>query len=204
MIASPITSARLPLWQSERAAILQRICRRIQARERAGQSRHQAVKLFSRRWHGRPLKCDPSRRLALTEATLYRLYKHWRLQGGMPDSFRLHFVPGCRRIAAPVLLRFLNLIADREFKSFRAAWETFCQRGGSYGPGRVSGRPLKLGYDALLWNLPKGCFREFKRCHAAKRQAETEMTELKFRFIAEIESHVPAKLSRRKPVDFQI
>ena len=189
----------LPAWQDERAKILQRTCHRILAREQAGQSRHKAVGRFSRRWDGKSLKADPARRLRLKTSTLYNLYSKWRQYGQTAEAFHLNFQPGNRRIVAPVLIRFVNFAAERDFKSFKDAWRAFCQRGGSFGPGRVT-----LGYDALLWNLPKGCFSELKRWRSIKRQAEMELQKARLRSIAQIQARVPAKLLRRKPSDFQI
>lgn len=179
-------------WQAERARILQRICQRIKSREDNGQGRLRAVRIFSRRWNAKPLKCAPRRRLALSRKTLYRLYAAWRRTGETPMAFQLNYSPGNRRIAAPVLLRFVRFIAIRDFKSARAAWKSFCARGGSFGPGRP-----KLGYDALLWNLPKGCCREIKASRQAKRAAETRLSQLKDRLTAEILAKTPAKLPRR-------
>lgn len=198
----PSASNSIPAWQIEREQTLHRICQHIKARIARGQSRFKAVKIFSRRRNGRPLKSDPARKCAISGGTLSRHYRTWLRAGETPSAFRLRFFPNARRIPAPVLVRFVNFIADRDFPSLRAAWETFCKRGGNYGPGRVRGRRLNLGYHSLRWNLPRGCFRELKRCRTVLRQTQQEIAVLRERTIADIRARVPDRLPRR--IDFQI
>lgn len=195
-------SLKLPTWQIERAKILHRICRRIQSRKTAGNSIRKTVKRISRHWNGKPLKCDPARRLALAPATLYYLYRTWRLCGETPNALFLKYGPGNRRLPARVVIRFVNFCADRDFPSFKAAWLAFCQRGGNAGPGRVNGKALSLGYDALAWNLPKGCFRVFKGCWKAIRDAEKEISRHRLTCIAQIMARIPARVQR--PINFEI
>lgn len=185
-------------WQRERAKRLHRICKRIKARVAAGQSLHEAIRTFSRRWNGKALKCDPSRRYALSVARLYQHYRRWRLMGESPACFTLNYFPTNRRIPASVLVRFVEFCTKQEFNSFRAAWSAFCRRGRNAGPGRVNGKKLKLGYHSLYWNLPKGCFAAFKRCWKSIRQSQRQIQVLRIKYTAEIRAHVPDRLPRRR------
>ena len=127
--------------------------------------------------------------------------------GESPSVFRLNYVANNQRIPATILVRFVELCAKQEFNSFREAWETFCRRGGNAGPGRVNGKKLKLGYHALHWNLPTGCFAEFKRRWKTIRKAQRQIGMLRINYTAEIRAHVPDHLPRRRTkrgLDFQI
>jgi hypothetical protein len=175
-------------WQSERAARLHRICEFIKARVAKGQPLLRAIRTFSRRWNQKPFKSDPSHRYALNVSTLYRHYRKWRLFGETPAAFRLNYFSTARRIPAPVLVRFVELVSKQEFPSFRAAWQAFC----------VKGQKPKLGYHSLLWSLPRGSFAEFKRCWKAIRKAWLQIGMLRIKYTAEIRAHVPDRLPRRR------
>jgi hypothetical protein len=198
------SSNQIPAWQTERSENLHRICKRVQARIGRGEKMKRAIRLFSRRWNGKPLKTDPARTFALSPGTLDRLYRAWRLGGETVDAFKLNYYPGRRGVSAAVLIRFVNFAASHPFPSFRAAWEAFCKRGRAAGPGRVRQEPLKLGLDALWWNLPRGFWRDLKRSHRALAAAEFEKHQLRLKTIAEIEAKSPARLPRQKPGDFRI
>ena len=194
-------------WQQERERRLHRICSFIKVRLAKGQSLNKACKVFSRRWCGKSFKSDPTRHYAFKVSSVYRHYRAWLGAGEVPAAFRLRYFPTNRRIPAPALVRFIESCANREWLSFRAAWEAFCRLGGNHGPGRVKGRRLKLGYDSLRRNLPKGCFAKFKRCWKAIRQARQEIAELRLRLISEIRERVPDPLPRHRvnrQLDWQI
>ena len=198
---SDLASISTSPWQRERALTLHRICQRIQARIAKGQSRSKAIRTFSRRWNGKPFKVNSARRYALSAGRLYQHYRKWRLTGENPSAFRLHYFPSNRRIPAPVLVRFVELCASREFPSLRAAWQMFCRR----GPGNV--RNPKLGYHSLRWNLPRAGFAALKGQWKTLRQAERQIQMLRLEYTAKIRASVPERLPRRRTkreADFQI
>src|SRR5215469_6686947 len=84
----------LPLWQTERAQILQKACERIKARMARGQGVLHTVRIVAQSLNGQPFKCDPARRLRLTPKTLLRLFYWWRSSAENSAVFRLHFT--CR------------------------------------------------------------------------------------------------------------
>lgn len=185
---------KIPVWQIERSTRLHRVCLFIKSRTAKGQSISKAVRTFSRRWNGKPLNADASRHYALSEKTLYRLYLKWRRGGETASALKLNYASARRRIPALVLVRFIELCAAREFPSFRAAWKAFYQRWGKRAPG----------YHSLRWNLPKGCFAQFKSCWKSIRQAQDRIQFLRFQYTAEIRARVPDRLPRRRGPDFQI
>jgi hypothetical protein len=177
-------------WQSERAARLHRICQLIQKRVAKGQPLLRAIRTFSRRWNGLPFRTDPSHRYALNVSTLYRHWRKWRLFGETPAAFRLHYFSAARRIPAPVLVRFVDLVSKQEFPSLRAGWRALCG----------NGQKPKLGYHSLYWNLPRGSFSEFKRCWKVIRNARLQIGMLRVKYTAEIRARVPDRLPRRRAV----
>lgn len=76
-------------WQRERAMRLHRICQFIQARVVKGQSLNKACQRFSKRWNGKSLRSDPTRRYALNVSSLHRHFRRWELGGEMAAVFRL-------------------------------------------------------------------------------------------------------------------
>lgn len=185
-------------WQRELAEKRHRACCVFKFLvEQNGKGMMEASRIVARRYRGRLLKNRPTRRMALTPATALRIYHHWRNNGETPSALLLGYVYGRRFIDAALLVRFVNFAADREWPSFKAAWLAFCNRGGNYGPGRVNGRKLALKYDALRWNLPRGCFSQPQSQWKAIIQAQRKIETLRARFIGEIKSRVPAKLPRK-------
>jgi hypothetical protein len=158
-----------------------------------------SARRVARRYHGRSLKCDPDRRIALKPGTLLRIYHRWKRGGGIPAALYLGYVAGRRYIDGALLVRFINFAASHAWPSFKAAHKAFCERGGNHGPGRMSGRKLDLKYDALRWNLPRGCFAQLQREYKAIGRARRKIASLRAGFIAEIGRRVPARLPRRQP-----
>lgn len=186
-------------WQSERAILLHRACQSIKAAVQRGGQISKAISKTAARLDGKAFQSDPSRKLRLKASTLFQKFRTWRLCGQSKDAFKLNYFPTSRRIPASVLIRFVNFAAASEFQSCKAAWRAFCQRRGNAGPGKV-----QLGYDALMWNLPRGFWRKVKAAHQTKRQAEQTINMTRLAAIVEIQRRVPDKLPRRKPADFQI
>jgi hypothetical protein len=194
-------------WLRERALRLHIICGLIQERVSAGQSLNKACQVFSKRWTSKHFHCDPTRRYALSRASMYRHYRAWLRGGETPSAFQLKYFSTNRRIPARVLVRFIELCAKLEFASFRSAWETFCRRGGNAGPGRVKGRRLKLSYHALYRNCPKSCFTTFKKLWQIIQRAHQQIQMARLKYTAEIRAHVPDRLPSRRAkreIDFQI
>lgn len=202
--AGSIGSRSVPKWQKVRANLIHRACLSVHFHvEQRGRGILRTCGRIARRYNGRVI--EGSHKLALSRGTLIRLYRLWRSGGQIPAVFFLNFTSGRRYIDARLLVRFINFAADAKWTSFKAAWLAFCKRGGSYGPGRLNGKKLALGYDALRWNLPRGSFGQIQRQWKAIDLAQREANRLRARFIAEITARVPAKLPRRtNQRDFQI
>jgi len=186
-------------WQKEHVQKRQRACLLFDRLvEQEGKGLLEASRIVARRYSGRRLKTRPSHRMAFTPGTALRIYHNWRRSGKTPSALVLGYVTGRRFIDAALLVRFVNFAADCQWPSFKAAWLAFCERGGNYGPGRIRGRKLVLKYDALRWNLPRGCFSQIQSQWKAISQAQRKIGELRMRFISEIGSRVPVKLPRKQ------
>jgi hypothetical protein len=182
---------------------LQRACLRIKAATASGKPIQKTIRRVAHSLNGRPFRCDPTRKLALSPMTLRRLWDAWRRGGEVPAVFRLNYGTPTRRVSATVLVRFVNFaMAHDELSTFAAAWRAFCRRKGNAGPGLFRGNPLVLGYDTLQRNLPRGFFAGVRRNRKAIRTAQRELSRARISALAYIITRVPAKLP--KPTDFQI
>ncbi|MGA2871795.1 MAG: hypothetical protein ABSF34_21875, partial [Verrucomicrobiota bacterium] len=181
-----LPSIKIPAWQLERASTVHRLCRWLKAHQAKGKPLFWAIRSYCRRWNGKALRCDPSRRLALTPSNLYRLYSLWRKHGERPDALYLKFYPTRCGVPAAVMIRFLNFFAARQFRSFNAAWQAFQNRGGNAGPGR-----LVIRGDTMRNNLPNGAFKEITKRRQDISRLEQEIALLRMEATAEIIKRVP-------------
>jgi hypothetical protein len=183
-------SNKIPAWQSERAyKKLQRACLRIKAAIQRGEPITRTIRRVARSMNGKPYRCDPSRRLALSPASLRRFWDKWRRGGEVPAAFALNYFPSHRIVYASLLIQFVNLCTAREFRNFKTAWQVFC------APGRRGKKPT---YDTLLRNLPPGCFKTFRCQWKIIRQAQMKIARARLNFIAKILESVPERAPRRR------
>lgn len=185
-------------WHGERAALLDRACRSVQKRTSRGEKIFKVIRRVARKYNGRRFKSDPSRRLKLSEKTLWRVFAVWKRGGELPAAFRLNYQPRRSVLTAPILIRFINLASNQKFSSMKSAWEAFTARRGSFGRGQHSKKPLKVSYSEARRFLPAAKFRQLQQPTNAIDQAETNRGELRARFIAEIRERLPERPPRRR------
>ena len=125
MNAIPKQTANIPAWQTERQSILQRACQSINFRRARGEKLKAILPRVARRYRGQPFKAAPAKRLALTPATLRRLWLAWKRCGEVPAAFKLNYAIARPRVPAPLLARFVDFVAARSFRSLAAAWQSF-------------------------------------------------------------------------------
>ena len=192
-------------WQAERINKLQRVLLRIKTAVDAGKPIEKTIRRVALSLDGLPFRCDSSRYLKLSPKTLRRVWDAWRRGGEVPSAIRLKFKTPRRIVTAAPVERFINFALDREFGSFAEARRAFNQRKGSAGPGLVRGKPLVLGYDTLLRNLPPGFAGAMRACHRATREARRKLGQTRLAALAYVQAHAPAKLEKpTKANNYQI
>ncbi len=194
-------------WQRERAALLHRACRSVQTRINHGERKRKAFRRVAKYHDGRSFKCDPKRRLALSEQTLRRQFAIWKLGGELRAAFKLDYFVRRPSVAAPVLVRFTNYCANSCQPSLKVAWGKFSARGGSFGSGGRSGKPLKVSYGQLRYNFHAADFYSMQKQLKAIQTEQTKLAQLRLKVIAEIRSRLPDRPPRRRvkrEIDFQI
>ena len=195
-----------PDWQSERAAIVHRACQSVQRLVDARHSVAVATRRTAARFAGRPFKCDPSRRLALSALTLRRAWNKWRMAGQVPSALRQQFRPVNSTVSALVLCQFIDLCAKRPWPSLAAAWTQFSRAGGVVTRGRRLGAPVGITYSQAARYFPAAHFRQLQAELVTIQKAGVELNRLRLAFQAGIRSRLPDKvrLRQKRGIDFQI
>ncbi|HTX21463.1 MAG TPA: hypothetical protein VMD27_06365 [Candidatus Aquilonibacter sp.] len=191
-------SNQIPAWQRERAARLHRICSSISTRAMRGEKRRKLVQWFVRYWNGRFYKCDPRRPLKFSASTILRALRIWKRGGQVAAALLPQYKPRRSVFTAPILIRFINFIAIHPQPSMKAAWKEFSRRGGNFGSGRRSGKPLKISYGQLRYAFSAETFNEIRAQHKAIETADARLDEARFNAIAEITARFPARPPRRR------
>jgi hypothetical protein len=201
------TSKSIPAWQIERERKLHRACLSVQAAIQRGEQKLRFIRRVARRYNNRNFKSDPARRMALTAGTLLRLFRVWQKNGEVPSAFRLNYAKRSPAITAPVLIRFIDFSARQQFLSMKSAWEKFSARGGNFGCGRRSNKPVKLSYEMARYYFPAAKFHKLQEQLGNIDQAQNTLACLRLDFQAEIIALLPERAPRRrvkKEADFQI
>lgn len=197
----------LPPWQLERMATLQRACRSLKGRQERGEKLSQAGKRVARRYDGQPLKCDASRKLQLKPSTLRRLFRVWMRNGESSAAFRLNYSSRPSVFTSGILTRFIQFLVDSPQPSLAVAWAKFCERGGSFGPGRRGGKPLKISYYQIRYALPTELFQKIaaqqKAIVIAHKNLEQIQNAADEKIRVAYPERLPARRARRQ-ADFQI
>jgi len=193
----PLPSKSNSAWQDERANRLQRACRRLQSAIQGGKPIQKAIRRVARNLNGKPFRCDPSRRLALSPASLRRHWDKWKRSGEVPAAFALKYTASRSAIAAPVLVRFTEYCSRTCHKSMRAAWLKFCARGGNAGPGQRQGKPLKISFDQLYHNFPAAGFYQLQSHLKAIAAAQLALWQDKIRIISDVRRRLPDRLKSK-------
>jgi hypothetical protein len=191
-------SKSIPAWHRERALRLHRICTSIITRAERGEKKRKLVQWFVWYWKGRSYKCDPRRQLEFSTSTIQRALTIWNRGGQVAAALLPRYTPRRSVFTAPILIRFVNFITARPQPSMKAAWQKFAARGGNFGCGRRSGKPLKITYGQLHYNFPAAVFREIRAQHRAIETAQSKLDEARFKAIADIVARFPARPPRRR------
>ena len=196
-----------PAWQRERATRLHRICTSISTRAARGEKKRKLIRWFVWYWKGRCYKCDPRRKMKISTGTIQRALRNWKRGGQVAAALLPQYTLRRSVFTAPILVRFVNFIAARPQPSLKAAWDKFASRGGNFGCGRRSGRPLKISYCQLQYNFSTAVFREIRAQHRAIETAQSKLDEARFKAVAEVCERFPARPPSRRvkrETDFQI
>jgi hypothetical protein len=194
-------------WQSERAGILHRACGALQSAVQAGKPVCKSLQLISRRYHGRPFKADPSRRLQLSPLTLRRAWNAWRRGGEVPSAVRLKFRPAVPAVPAPLLVRFAEFCASTRQPSFKTAWQRFTAKGSTFGRGRRAGQPPKVSLAQVRHHFGVGNFYRMQASLCAIQEEQLKLARLRLKVTADLRHRLPDKLPGRRvnrEINFEI
>lgn len=207
MKASVQATKQTSNWQTERAKILQRACRSIKAAAQRGAPIGRAIRRTARRYNGRPFKCDPARRLAVSSKSLRRHWDAWRRGGELPAAFRLQFKSRPSAVTAPVMIRFADFCATGRRKSMRAAWLAFAARPGAFGHGRRKKNFRPISYDSALREFGAANFYLIQDALRKMQTSQTNLAQVRLSIIADLRRRLsdrPPRPRARRPNDFQI
>lgn len=166
----PPSLAAWPLWQSERARFLHRLCTDIEARVQAGEPVRRAVRRCARRWHGRPFRCAPGRFLRLSKQRLVNLFYEWRKQPS-PEVFRLRYRAAATKTDAALVAALVSASLAPGVTSFLAAYRTL--------QGQAAGRAGAFPrYSTLLRQLPRTQRRSIRELHRQRLAARRALLKL--------------------------
>lgn len=182
-------SKSIPAWQTERAAKLQRACKSIKAAIQRGEKIGRAIRRVSRRIDGRPYKSDPCRRLALSPATLRRLWDRWNRTGELPAAFKLNYFVHRLWMPRELLIRFAKYCADHRLPSLKQAWLNFSLKHGN-------ARARQFSYNQLVYVFPSATFNRLQGFLKASEMAEAGSRQLLFKTIADITDRMPLRAPR--------
>ena len=194
-------------WQTERANKLNRACQCVKAAILRGENISKAIRCVARSYDGRMFKSDPARRLALSAATLRRLWDMWKRGGEVPAAFKLHYRARRPFIPAPLLVRFVEFCASNHLASMKTAWDKFSARGGSFGRGQHASKPLTISYGQVCYHFRAADFYLMQGEQKTIQSAQTRLAQLRLKVIADVRHRLPDRPPRRrvKPeTDFQI
>src|ERR1039458_8584455 len=194
-------------WHRELANKLQSACKSVQTRISRGERKQKAFRRVAKYHDGRSFKGDPKRHLSLSEGTLRHLFAKWKRGGEVPSAFRFRYQPRRSAITAPVLIRFIDYSARQQFPSMKSAWQKFSTRGGNYGCGRRSNKPLKITYGMARYFFPAAKYSQLQEQLEKIDQAQDTLAGRRLDFQAEIITLLSARPPRRrvkKESDFQI
>ena len=187
-------------WQTEKANKLQRACHSIQTAIERGQPIQRTIRRVARSLDGRPFKCEPARRLALSSASLRRAWDKWKRSGEVPAAFKLNFRSRPPYGPRPLLIRFVEFCSGNQLPSLKAAWQKFSNR-------RQNARAMGITYGQLCYHFRAADFYLLQAHLKTIETAQAALTNLRFKLIGEITNRLPERAPRRrlKPgTDFQI
>lgn len=194
-------------WQTDRAQLLQRACLSLQTAILNGGKVCKTLQRVARRYHGRCFKSDPARQLRLSPLTLRRAWNAWRRSGQLPRAFQLNFHNGGNVIPSPLLVRFTNYCARRQFRSLKSAWQKFSMCGGNFGRGRRPNAGLKIPCRRLYRHFRADDFYELQGCLGKIEAEQIKLEKLRDKISDDLRRRLPEKspCTRRKTgINFEI
>ncbi len=141
------SSNQIPIWQKERALLLQKACIRVKARIARGGKLLRSVRLVARSMNGRTFKSDPGRTLKLSPKTLLPLYYKWRVNGESPAVFTLYYSSRHSLFTNLVIARLADVLLAHPNRSFKSTWNVFSSHRSNF-KGRW--RPAKKAVRAAM------------------------------------------------------
>src|ERR1017187_8867146 len=194
----------IPDWQTERAKKLHRACLSVQRAVHRGGNVGTAIARASRRLHGWPFKCDPARRLSLSQKTMRRNWDAWRRGGQVPAALRLQYLQRRPQISARLLIRFADFCSRVQQPSVKTAWQNFSARGGSFGRGRRTGNRLKITCGQICYHFPAAVFYQMQAELKAIQTARMNLGQLRLKTIAGIRDRLPDRCRAKREMTFEI
>jgi hypothetical protein len=146
-------------WQRERARILQRCCETILRAKERGRPADATIAQICRQRRDKTYKCDPRRKLQISEQTLRRLYYRWLRCGCSQSAFALRYTIGRRQISGKQRAIVRRHLLDARTVSLVAVHRSMSTDG-----------QWTRSYDTLLRSLPKA-WRKHLRAIFRARQA---------------------------------
>ncbi len=145
-------------WMRERAAILKRLCTRLES-SKSERPMLGRIRSLARRWHGKPYSSRPGYRINLRWKTLHRIYTEWRQHGEL--AFQLRYQT--RQYPVPPALQsaFVEECKRPECGSFAGAYRALKRR------FKVSIRAI----DSFRRALPSPVRQSLRELHRLNRQS---------------------------------
>ena len=187
-------------WQRERAKKIHRACLCVQSAETRGEKIFRAIQRTARRYNGRKLKSDPSRRLRLCPGTLRRWWDIWKRNGQMPAALYLKFRARPPYVPRPLLIRFVEFCATNRLPSVKAAWQKFSKLNRNKAA-------LEITYSQVAWHFRATSFYLMQRQLKTIAATQAALDETKFAAMADITNRLPERPPRRRVkrgTDFQV
>lgn len=198
-LAPALRTVRSHAWQQERANLLHRQFKRMQARQAAGQPITKRLRFFGWYWHRRFYRTAPDRRVEFSVATLKRLFRQWQKAGCVRSALLPQYRPAGPSIPLWVYLRFLAFVGRLDFPNLRAAHAEFCRRGGWVGKGRQPAKPTALlSYGQLQYYFSGALFADLQAKRRAIAKAQMNFAEARIQADAWLRANVPERPQRRR------
>ena len=135
-----LPGATLPRWQRERARRLHRLFLRLEARIASGLNQRRALKWIGWFYNSKPrfYRCERSRQVRFSKATIKREFYRWRNGGRIADALALRYRPGRERLPASEVQTFARLCLAPMVCSMRGAYQILPRPAGTCSAFRHS------------------------------------------------------------------
>jgi len=180
------SNSQHPAWQREHAALVHRICKRIEANKQRGIAIAKTCRRFARRWDGEPLRCDPERRHRLSFKAIYNYLYRWRANGRNAEAVRLRYRSATApRVTPELLLAFVRICGEPGIASLLAAFRKLKAE----WPG-----PLPVSYSTLCRYLGRKKLNQLRACHRGVIQSQAALAREREQMATEVLLRLPQYL----------